>query len=644
MFFRGTGERYSEGADPERCGAVVDRVVTWLSDPAAEIPFEEMEELLDLERVRWFTALTELSGDLHGMADFNMKGYCDPVAQKAEFLIWDTRFGDWTALADSAFSECGTQLLRVDRFRDLHDAALYELAVERIEPMLARWDEFHAEHAELVADDRLYWFPRGGPDGGLMRDRSENLKRRLRANAAEIRAALGGDELRFHVDHAAHELTLSTEDRGAKTVTALLIEERDGIRELPLDPPVSVHGRFRARRPIVHVPLPRSLTADAVVGVVALNAHTGAPVDAVASQDPLPGDAVRPPRPVRPPLPDLPAGFVADHVRGEIAVGPGRVALEGALRIPRGWKVEVAPGTTLAAGPAALLEIRGDLVARGTADAPVRFHAAGSEDWGALAVAGRPAELARVELAHVEIQGGSGSNAGHARYTASLAIYFADVRLDHVKIANGRAEDAINLKNCTFEAQDCVYLDGAGDAVDYDFSTGVDLRTRVENFPDDGIDISGSRVRIEGAELIAIGDKALSLGERSAPEIVDVSVSDARIGCVVKDETAAVIQGLVVIHSRTAIAMYRKKEAYAPPTALFSGLVVANVDAFAIVGHGSELSFEDSLRFVDADTPIFHFPGLETHITADLHAFDREALFTLAVEARASSGPVVELR
>ena len=33
------------------------------------------------------------------VADFNMKGFCDPVSLKAEMLIWDTRFGDWSDCA-----------------------------------------------------------------------------------------------------------------------------------------------------------------------------------------------------------------------------------------------------------------------------------------------------------------------------------------------------------------------------------------------------------------------------------------------------------------------------------------------------------------------------------------------------------------
>ncbi|TFG94655.1 MAG: hypothetical protein E4H11_06360, partial [Myxococcales bacterium] len=222
-FFRGTGELYSEGMDPKRCGALIERVTGWLADPNSIVPFEPMQEVLDLERFRWFTALTEFSGDGHGFANFNMKAYCDPVSPRVEFLIWDTRFGRWESLPTSQFAEQGTQFLRGDRYRTLHDEALYTLALDRVEPMLERMRTFYAAYGALMARDPFQRFPRGGPDGGFMSARPAKLERTLRAKAEAIRATLEGEQLQWWVDPARRELLFATTDRGAKRVEALLL-------------------------------------------------------------------------------------------------------------------------------------------------------------------------------------------------------------------------------------------------------------------------------------------------------------------------------------------------------------------------------------------------------------------------------------
>jgi hypothetical protein len=640
MFFRGTGERYSEGTDPARCGALVERASSWLADPGTTVPFEAMEEVLDLERFRWFTALTELSGDGHGFAHFNMKGYCDPVSPRLEFLTWDTRFGDWERLPTSQFAEHGTQFLRDDRYRALHDGALYALARDRVEPMLARMRAFDDAYAALLSRDPLFWFPRGGPDGGFMRRRPEKLARTLRSNARAVLAALEGDRLAFWVDAQRRELLLATPDRGAKRLEALELRTAAGPSRRELPDPGLVYGRYRDRQPVVAVALPEDVDPAAIAGVVAANVHTGRRAAAERASARLAGERVRPPRAAAPELPPLPAGFRASREERRIRVGPGVARFDGVLRLPRGFALEVAPGTTLLAGPAALLEVQGDLAMRGRPEAPIAVRGATAEPWGALAVVGARGRRARVEIAFTTIRGGTGSSAGATNYTGSLAIYHADVRLDHLAMEESAGEDALNLKYASVHATDNRFRGGASDAVDYDFVTGVDLRTRVEDFGNDGIDISASTLRIEGARIRDARDKGLSLGEASTPAIVDVEVSGARIGCAVKDRADARVDRLTVARSAAAVALYTKKPSFGPSRAAFTQLVAVDVGAFAILDHGSQVRFEDAVRIGDAEPPMREFAGVENVLHPGLAALPLRKLHALAAQARA--GPRAE--
>ncbi len=635
-FFRGTGELYSPGMDPKRCGALIERVSAWLADPKSVVPFEPLQEVLDLERFRWFTALTEFSGDGHGFANFNMKAYCDPVNPRVEFLIWDTRFGRWEELPTSQFAEQGTQFLRDDRYRTLHDEALYTLAHDRVEPMLERMRAFDAAWGAVMARDPFYWFPRGGPDGGFMRERPAKLERTLRANAAAILASLEGEELAWTVDAERRELLLATSDRGAKRLEALEIRTPEGRREHRLREPVIVYGRYRDRGPVVAVALPDEVLPASVAGVVAANVHTGRPARAVRAQGPLAGERVVPPPPVEPLLPALPAGFAADRGARRIRIGPGVARFDGVLALPRGYAVEIAPGTRLLAGPAAVLEVHGDLALRGTREAPIVVRGAGPEAWGTLAVIGERGDPARVEGAWTTVYGGVGSTAGSTNYTGTVAFYFADVRLDHFSVQQNGGEDALNVKYGRVEMTDNYFRGGASDAVDYDFVEGVDLRTVIEDFGNDGIDASGSKLRIEGARIRNARDKGVSIGEASTPVIVDVRVSGARIGCAVKDRADARVDRFTVVRSKTAIALYTKKPSYGPSRATFTQLVAVDVGAFAILDHGAEVRFEDALRIGEAEPPMRRFAGVENVVRPGLAALSLDELFAVAARTRSA--------
>lgn len=630
MFFRGSGEPYSQGADPLRCGKVVERVVRWLGDTTATISWEELDELFDVERLRWFTALTEFSGDGHGFADFNMKGFCDPVSLRCEMLIWDTRFGDWSTVATSQFAAEGTQLLGCDRFRLLHDQALYVLASERLAPMLARAEEFFTRYGELLAQDPFYPFPRGGPDGGFMKDRPAKLRRTLEKNAADIRSSLTGTHLAYRVDIAARTLELASDDRGPKELVALELADGDGRVRLELPRPIEVPGRYRERRPVRVVALPAEVAPEALRGVLARNLCGGAEVRGIESREPLAGERVswRAEEPL-PPLPELPAGVVADRERAEIVIA-GTVRVERELALPRGWRVRVEPGTEILLAPEAWVEIRGPLDMLGSATAPILVRPSGDAPWGAFAVVGERAAPLEVNLAYTTFRGGAGSNAGSVRCTGSVALYFTELSMDHVTVEQNTSEDAINPKFSTVSARDCLYRDGASDAVDYDFCRGTDVRTRIQRFGNDGIDVSGSRLRIEGLVVEDVGDKGLSVGEASKPEYYDVTVIGAHTGVAVKDRSDARFERLTIVRADTAVKLYVKKASFGPSRALFRELAVLDTPAMAVVDQGCEVRFEDGRRLGGGADEMRAFEGIRNEVVPGIGTLALPELLRLA--------------
>jgi hypothetical protein len=359
-------------------------------------------------------------------------------------------------------------------------------------------------------------------------------------------------------------------------------------------------------------------------------------VQGVRAPTALAGVRALPPRVQEPAPPPLPRGFALDAPARRIRVGPGSVRYDGVLRLPDGFALDVAPGTELLAGPAAVLEVHGDLDLRGTPTAPIVVRGASDETWGAFAVVGDPERRARVRGSYTTFRGGTGSNEGSTRYTGAVAIYFADVRLDHFGVEDNQSEDALNVKYSTVHMTDNHFRGGSSDAVDYDFVSGLDLRTRIDDFGNDGIDASGSNLRIEGARIHGARDKGLSLGEASTPVVRDVQVSGARIGCAVKDRADADVLGLSVARSRTAVALYTKKPSYGPSRALFRELVAVDVGAFAILDHRADARFEDVVRLGPAEPPMRAFAGVRNVVLPGLAELPGEALFAEAERTRAA--------
>jgi hypothetical protein len=380
--------------------------------------------------------------------------------------------------------------------------------------------------------------------------------------------------------------------------------------------------------------LPPEVPADAVHGIVVRNLCGGAEVRAVESERAPEGERVSwesaTPRTA---LPALPAGVVADEATGLVRFGPGVVELAAPLALPRGWRVRFEPGTELVLGPDVFVEIRGDLVMAGTPEAPVLVRPAGEGPWGAFAVLGERTAPLAVDLAYTTFRGGAGSNAGSVRCTGSVALYFTTLAMDHVTVEQNTSEDAINPKFSTVRATDCVYRDGRSDAVDYDFCTGTDLRSRVERFGNDGIDVSGSRMRVEGAVIRDVGDKGLSVGEGSRPEYVDVTVIGPHTGVAVKDRSDARFERLTIVRADTAVAQYVKKPSFGPSKALFRDLLVLDSEAMLVLDQGCAARFEGARRL--GGGPMRSFAGVTNVEHRGIEDLDLEELLELARDLQA---------
>ena len=90
----------------------------------------------------------------------------------------------------------------------------------------------------------------------------------------------------------------------------------------------------------------------------------------------------------------------------------------------------------------------------------------------------------------------------------------------------------------------------------------------------DGLDLSGSDMRIEGNTIRDCRDKGISVGERSTAVIVDNLVANCHVGIASKDDSRADIRNTGLANLEIGVALYVKKPTFGPPFTVSASLTV----------------------------------------------------------------------
>jgi hypothetical protein len=272
------------------------------------------------------------------------------------------------------------------------------------------------------------------------------------------------------------------------------------------------------------------------------------------------------PRPVPPSLADA----LARHpylrpVDGEtmLTMRPGTWEIHGDLILPRGYGLRLDAGTELLFGPGHFLMASGPLEFAGEEDAPVvlRPH---SYRWQGIVVLDATADS---HWRHTTVADTTGLAQGRWRLTGGITFYRSPIYLDHCRIVGTLAEDGLNVIESSFGFEATEFADTISDAFDADFGRGTIRASVFHDIGADGIDVSGSDVRVSATILDMLGDKALSVGEASRLDAVDLTIRGAGFGVVSKDLSHVTVRSIRIRDVRhAAFAAYIKKPAYGPAT------------------------------------------------------------------------------
>lgn len=269
--------------------------------------------------------------------------------------------------------------------------------------------------------------------------------------------------------------------------------------------------------------------------------------------------------------------------------------VEGWLVLPAGHGLLLEPGTTLRFEATAGLVTRGPLALVGDRDRPVVLEGRRTPDGGRTPWAG----LASLESEHahllrdVVIRDTRGVRRGDWVLTGGVTLRASDVVMERVRFEGSEAEDALNLVRASASLQD-VEIEGVrSDAVDLDFCTGSIAGGSIAAAGGDGLDFSGSQVRVTGIEIRDVGDKAISVGEASRVTVGQAELAGSEFGVVSKDGSTAVVEDSRIARARRfALVAFEKKAAWGPATLRADRIDVAGSGRVAVAQHGSRVELD----------------------------------------------------
>ena len=259
-----------------------------------------------------------------------------------------------------------------------------------------------------------------------------------------------------------------------------------------------------------------------------------------------------------------------NHQTKEIMVRAGTYDFRESISLPYGWRTTIMPGAVLNFHNGSLFKLQGRLMIQGTADNPVimnvntnlTFRDIGA--WGGLLVSKSPE---RSSVKHLVLNGTGEDNLANRQgfygMTGCLSFFESDVTITDSEFHDAQCEDALNIVKSDFILDGIVISKARADAFDSDFSTGLIKRSKFLNIGNDGIDVSGTKLELDRVTAEGIGDKAVSVGEKSELYASGVDVDGAVLGIASKDLSDALVENSTFDHiSGTALITYIKKAEY----------------------------------------------------------------------------------
>jgi len=278
-----------------------------------------------------------------------------------------------------------------------------------------------------------------------------------------------------------------------------------------------------------------------------------------------------------------------------LTVPKGDWTLNHSLVVPKGMTLIIKEGATLKFSSNSSLIAKGPILIEGTKKFPVVLKGLnghnGKGSWQGISVLKSKKDSI---WSHTKILRTSGvSNRGWT-LSGGVNFYESDVKMDHVVFSGNQSEDALNIVRSKFELKNVTIKNTTSDAFDSDFSDGTIENGIFENIGSlnggDGLDTSGSEVRVTKSHFKNISDKAISVGEKSHLKANNINIENVSIGVASKDGSRLIISDTKFTGiKKVGLMAYIKKPVYGPAEIIAESLVFNSTETKAIEQRGNKI-------------------------------------------------------
>jgi hypothetical protein len=274
-----------------------------------------------------------------------------------------------------------------------------------------------------------------------------------------------------------------------------------------------------------------------------------------------------------------------------IKIKQGEWSIDQDIIIPPGYRVVAGEGTRLVLENGAKILSYSAFDFLGSEKNPIIISSKGQSGQGIVIMKAKDTSIIR----HTIFDGLSSPRQGGWELTGAVTLYESAVVLSDSQFINNRSEDALNIVRSEFALENLVFRNILVDGFDSDFSNGTIKNISFLKCGNDGLDVSGSKVQVGRVLFDQIGDKALSVGEKSRVSINKLIARNSRIAVASKDHSEVVIEEAEVEDSQIGFAVFQKKPEFGPASIRVEKLKMSNLKTTFIVEEGSRLLIDGTL-------------------------------------------------
>jgi hypothetical protein len=116
------------------------------------------------------------------------------------------------------------------------------------------------------------------------------------------------------------------------------------------------------------------------------------------------------------------------------------------------------------------------------------------------------------------------------------------------------------------------------------------------NVGNDGIDFSGSSIKVNKVSFNGVGDKAISVGERSQLSAQNVSIINAEIGINSKDASVVNVSETTIDSTRIPLIAFMKKAEYGASSIYAENVTMRNFESSYMLEGKSQIVIDGEVK------------------------------------------------